>query len=204
MPLVPGFLQTFLAADAADELPAVAPGRAPADPVCLEDSDLVAAFRQVQGRGNAGETGADDAHVAAACAPQRRVGGGYIRRCRVIGLAVGLGEAGHNARCRLWRPVVSLDSRFRGNDGYCRDGKYCRDGTRRLRCHAGLDPASSEIKCRLRRPVVSLDSRFRGNDGYCRDGKYCRDGTCRPRCHAGLDPASSEIKCRLRRLIIKA
>lgn len=76
--------QPGLPAHAPDQLPAVAPRSAPADAVLFEQYHAVAALRQAQRAGHTGETAADDAHIGAHAAFERRMHASIVARCGVI------------------------------------------------------------------------------------------------------------------------
>ena len=82
-------------AHAAPDLPAVASARPPAHPLRLEHDDRVPPLREVQGGGDPGEPGADDAHVRPLASGERGPGSDRGRG----GGVVGTGSPG----TRTWR-----------------------------------------------------------------------------------------------------
>jgi hypothetical protein len=76
-----------VAGEAAGDLPAIAPGGAPADFVAFNDGDFQAFFRQFDGSGDASETAADDHHIDLVPALKGRVVGVVVEGGGVVGIA---------------------------------------------------------------------------------------------------------------------
>ena len=75
-------------ADAANQLPAVAPAGAPADPPGLQQNHREPALRQFDRRVDPGETAADHADIGHKVLGQRGVGRQLLADRRVIGMRV--------------------------------------------------------------------------------------------------------------------
>ena len=93
------FLQPGLAGQAAGDLAAVAPGRAPADTMRLEQSHVVAALGQLQRGCHAGEAAPDHGHIDPAIFCQRHIRSRLDNRGRVIRAGIG-GRALSHGRSR--------------------------------------------------------------------------------------------------------
>ncbi len=74
--------------DAIDQLPAIASGRTPTNPVGLDQGNRITPFGQCQGGGNAGKAGADHADIDGNAAFQFRVVSHLINGGGIIGIGV--------------------------------------------------------------------------------------------------------------------